>query len=164
MTETQRRPVPRIDGDERETALAFLDFQREAVLIKCDGLSNDQLRTALVGTGTTLLGLVAHLTGGELYWFSHTLAGREAPPEGNFDMDVPTRTPPAEVLDAYRTAWRTSNEIVRELADLDARTAVTIDGQRLPARWVVNHMAAETARHAGHADLIRELLDGTTGR
>jgi hypothetical protein len=101
---------------------------------------------------------------GELYWFSHTLAGREAPPDGDFDTDLPPGTTPTEVFDAYRTAWRTSNEIIRELADLSTRTAVTIDGQCLPARWVVSHMAAETTRHAGQADIIRELLDGTTGR
>jgi uncharacterized damage-inducible protein DinB len=164
MAESQRRPVPRIDAPELETALAFLDFQREAMLIKCDGLSDEQLRAVLVDTGTNLLGLVAHLTVSEDYWFSHNLAGRDERPKWDFGMQVPADTSPDEVFAAYREAWRASNKIVREFADLSRPTAVTIDGQHLPARWVLAHMTAETARHTGHADIIRELLDGATGR
>lgn len=164
MAETQRRPVPRIDGDELETALAFLEFQREAILIKCDGLGEDQLRAALVGTGTTLLGLVAHLTVGERYWFSHTLAGREPEQEWDFDLGAPAGTPVDDVFASYRAAWQRSNELVRELGDPAAPTVEAIDGRHLPMRWVLAHMTSETARHAGHADIIREQLDDTTGR
>jgi len=76
MAQTQRRPVPRTDSGELETALAFLDFNRESVLKKTDGLDEEQLRRVLVPTGTNLLGLVKHLAAAERYWFGlHLVTG-----------------------------------------------------------------------------------------
>ncbi len=75
MAETQRRPVPRNDSGELDTALAFLNFNRECVLKKTDGLDDEQLRRVLVGTGTNLLGLVRHLAAAERYWFGLHLTG-----------------------------------------------------------------------------------------
>jgi uncharacterized damage-inducible protein DinB len=164
MPESQRRPVPRVDDGELSTALAFLDFQRQSVLIKCEGLDDDQLRTALVPTGTNLLGLVAHLTVGERYWFSHVLAGNEPDREWDFEEQPPEGVGADEVLEAYRREYARSNDVIRGIGDPDALTAVPVSGEPRTMRWVLTHMTTEIARHAGHADILREQLDGTTGR
>lgn len=156
--------MPRNDDGELDTALAFLTFARESVLIKTEGLSDEQLRRVLVDTGTTLLGLVQHLTVAERHWFEHHLAGVGPDQEWDFGMDVPADRGSAQVLDDYRAAIRRSDEIVRGLGDPAARCARTIDGRHQSLRWLLAHMTTETTRHAGHADIIREQLDGTTGR
>ncbi|SNY44241.1 DinB family protein [Paractinoplanes atraurantiacus] len=163
MAETQRKPVPRNDDGDLDTALAFLDFARESVLKKADGLSDEQLRTVLVPTGTNLLGLIAHLTDGERYWFAHTMAGEKID-EPDFSMAVPADASTAEVIAAYRAAIEHSNAVIRAADGLTAPVHHPVDGQFLSLRWVLAHMTSETARHAGHADILRELIDGTTGR
>ncbi len=75
MAETQREPVPRVDSGELDTALAFLSFARHCVLKKADGLSDEQLRSVLVDSGTSVLGLVQHLAEAERYWFGYHLVG-----------------------------------------------------------------------------------------
>lgn len=167
MAETQRRPVPRLVGDELETAMAFLDFQREAMVIKCEGLVEHQLREVRVPTGTTLLGLVQHLTVAERYWLAHTMAdemAEMADDDWDFGMEVPASASPAQVIADYEAAVARSNEIVRRIGDLDQLTAHPVHGQRLPLRWVLAHLTTETARHVGHADILREQIDGATGR
>jgi uncharacterized damage-inducible protein DinB len=164
MTETQRESVPRNDESELDTALSFLRFARGCVLKKAAGLSDEQLREVLVPTGTTVLGLVAHLTAGERYWFGWTLGGAGADDdETDFDLD-PSARPTAEVLQEYTDAIAESDAVITRLGDPDARTARTVDGVPMTMRWVLAHMTSETARHAGHADILREQLDGTTGR
>jgi uncharacterized damage-inducible protein DinB len=160
--ETQRQPVPRNDDGELDTALAFLTFARESVLKKCEGLDDEQLRRRLVRSDTTVLGLVRHLTDGERYWFAHTLAGVEID-EPDWEMDVADLAT-AQVLDGYRAAFRESDEHVRRIGDMRALTALPVDDARRSMRWVLAHMTSETARHAGHADILREQLDGVTGR
>ncbi len=164
MPESQRRPVPRVDDGELPTALAFLDFQRTSVLVKCEGLDDGQLRKVLVPTGTNLLGLVAHLTVGEQYWFGHVLAGNGPDREWDFEAQPPGDVRPAEVLEAYRRECARSNEVITAIGDPDALTALPVNGEPRTMRWVLAHMTTEIARHAGHADIIREQLDGVTGR
>ena len=164
MTESQREAVPRNDATEIDTALAFLRFHRHCVVKKTEGLTDEQLRTPGVPSGTSLLGLVQHLTDGERYWFAHTVAGRPDGADVDFEMAVPADRSPHEVLAAYDEACRASDEILTQIADLDSPTSTPIDGRHLSTRWVVAHMSAETARHAGHADILRELVDGVTGR
>lgn len=161
--ETQREPVPRDDGGELDTALAFLRFARACVVKKLDGLDDAAVRRTPVVSGTNLLGLVQHLTDSERYWFGHTVAGEPVPADLDFSMDVPASRSTADVVEAYRTACAASDAVV-EQAGLDALTAAPVDDRPLSVRWVVAHMTSETARHAGHADVVRELLDGTTGR
>jgi len=163
MAETQREPVPRVDGGELDTALAFLSFARHCVLKKADGLSEEQLRRVLVDSGTSILGLVQHLAEVERFWFGHHLAGTldEGAEHG---MTVPADRAGAEVLADYRAAVEDSDRAIRAAGDPDARFAVPIDGHRHTLRWLMAHMTSETARHAGHADILREQLDGTTGR
>jgi hypothetical protein len=99
MAETQRRPVPRVDSGELDTALAFLNFNRESVLKKTEGLDDEQVRRVLVITGTNLLGLVQHLAQAERNWFGYHLTGAahvRGPGEG---MRVPRGRSTAKVLD-----------------------------------------------------------------
>lgn len=162
MFETQRQVVPRVDTGELDTALAFLDFVRGCAFKKADGLDQDQVRRQLVPSGTSVLGLVRHLAVGERYWFGHHVAGRYADVEWDFDLDVDGTS--AEVISDYRAAISESNEIICGLGDPDALAVHPVDGHRKTLRWVLAHMTGETARHAGHADILRELIDGTTGR
>jgi uncharacterized damage-inducible protein DinB len=161
--ETQRQPVPRNDDGEADTALAFLAFARECVIKKTTGLSDEQLRRVMVPSGTSLLGLVWHLIDGEHYWFGYHLAGRGVD-EFEFSMSVPDQVTADEVVDRYREAIAASDEILAALPGLDAPMKIPTTEKRHSARWVVAHMTSETVRHAGHADILRELIDGTTGR
>ena len=164
MAETQRRPVPRNDAGELDTALAFLSFARECVVKKTDGLSEEQLRRVLVESGTTLLGLVRHLTLAERLWFGYHVAGRVEDEPGDVGMEAPRELTPEQVLADYRAAVEVSDDAVRAVGDLDKPVAIAVQGRFHTVRWVVAHMTSETARHAGHADILREQIDGTTGR
>ena len=162
MPETQRQPVPRVDAGELTTALAFLDFARESVIKKADGLSEDDVRRPMVGTGTSVLRLIRHLTDGERFWFGVQLLGRGDEPE--WDAAGHDDRAAAEIVGDYRAAIAGSNEAILDVGDPDALSARPLDGQRKSLRWTLAHMTSETARHAGHADIVRELIDGTTGR
>ncbi|MGW4810651.1 DinB family protein [Kitasatospora cineracea] len=163
--ETQRRPVPLADGGELDIALAFLAFARECVVKKTEGLAEEQLRRVLVPTGTNLLGLVQHLTASERYWFGYHLAGLAEYEDVDFDMAVPADVPAERVLADYRRACADSDAAIRAAGGPDAPTATpVVRGEPRSLRWVLAHMTSETARHAGHADILREQLDGTTGR
>ena len=164
MTETQRQPVPRNDGGELDTALAFLDFARACVLKKADGLAEEQVRRVLVGSGTNILGLVQHLTVAERVWFGHDLLGEKPERDWDFGMDVPAERSAEQVLADYRDAIEASNAAIRAVGDPAALMAEPVDGKRLSLRWLLAHATSETARHAGHADILREQLDGVTGR
>ena len=164
MAETQREPVPRVDSGELDTALAFLSFARHCMLKKTGGLSDEQLRRVLTGSGTSILGLVQHLAEVERYWFGHHLAGAAWDAGQEHGMAVPADRAAADVLADYRAAIQDSDRAIRAAGDPEARFAVPVDGSRHTLRWVMAHMTSETARHAGHADILREQLDGTTGR
>jgi uncharacterized damage-inducible protein DinB len=164
MAETQREPVPRVDSGELDTALAFLSFARHCVLKKADGLSDQELRRTLVDSGTSILGLVQHLAEAERYWFGFHLAGAAWDAGQEFGMTVPADRAAADVLQDYRSATQDSDRAIRAAGEPDARCAIPVEGNRHTLRWVMAHMTSETARHAGHADILREQLDGTTGR
>lgn len=164
MAETQRRPVPRNDDGELDTAMAFLSFARECVVKKTDGLTEEQLRRVLVDSGTTLLGLVHHLTLAERYWFGYHVAGRAGDDPGEVGMLAPAGHDAGQVLADYRAAIEASDAAVRSVGDLGAPVVIPVDGRFHSVRWVVAHMTSETARHAGHADILREQIDGATGR
>ena len=163
MGETQRQPVPRNDDGEVDTALAFLDFARGCLIKKTDGLTEDQLRQVLVGSGTSLLGLVQHMIDGERYWFGYHVAGQGID-DFDFSMDVPPDRSAADVIDEYRAAIADSDAILAGVSSFDQLMAIPTEEKRHTVRWVVAHMTGETTRHAGHADILRELIDGTTGR
>jgi uncharacterized damage-inducible protein DinB len=164
MPETQREPVPRVDTGELDVAHAFLDFQRRCVLKKTEGLTEDQLRRPMVASGTSLLGLVQHLTEAERLWFDHHLGGADWSEEDELDMAVPANLTAGEVIEGYRAAIEASDRAIAAAGDPEALMAIPIDGMRKSLRWILAHMTTETARHAGHADIIRERIDGVTGR
>jgi hypothetical protein len=162
--ETQREPVPRVDTGELDTTLAFLDFARSCVLKKADGLTEEQLRRSVVPSGTSILGLIQHLSVGERFWFGYQVAGIGQDADFDFDMVVPAERSAADVIADFRTAIQESNALIRRIGDPDARVAVPVDGEYLSLRWVIAHATGEATRHAGHADILREVIDGATGR
>ena len=99
-------------------------------------------------------------------WFGHHVAGDPAAADVDvdFSMRVPDERDVADVLAAYRATATASDVILAAVGDLDTPVRQPVDGEYLSVRWVVAHMTSETARHAGHADVFRELLDGVTGR
>jgi uncharacterized damage-inducible protein DinB len=155
--------APVVVGGELETALAFLGYLRDGVGRKLDGLSEDQARAILVPSGTSLLGLAKHLTSVETYWMQRRFAGQEIArvDDGNGFSLAPGDTI-ASVRLAYQRAARQTNEIVTAAGDPERTMVFTSHG--LTLRWALAHVTEETARHAGHADILRELLDGATGR
>jgi hypothetical protein len=145
--------------DEKQTLVAFLDFVREAVVRKVSGLDAPRARRPLVVSGTSLLGLAKHLTMVEVFWFPYLFAGLDfAIPSGDLTASDDVR----EVVEDYRAACAQSDRIIADggIEDLSARP---YGSKTVPLRLVLVHMVGETARHAGHADILREQLDGATG-
>lgn len=152
-------------GNEKETVLAYLDYHRATLLWKADGLSDEDLRKPHFPSGNSLLGLVKHLAYVERKWFWEVIAGEAVDyPWTDDDPDADWRIEPHEttgqILDLYRASYEHSNEIVRAKG-LDEPAAKAEPGRSV--RWIVLHMIEETARHNGHADIMRELIDGETG-
>ncbi|MDT4915251.1 MAG: hypothetical protein QOC66_4379 [Pseudonocardiales bacterium] len=164
MTETQRESVPRNDGGELDTATAFLGFARRCLLKKTEGLTDEQLRRVLVDSGTSLLGLIQHSAVSERWWFGFQLLGTGPIDGWNFTMAVPPTRSAADVLQDYQNAIAESDAAIGRTGDPEALSARPIDGKPLSLRWVLAHMTSETARHAGHADILREQIDNVTGR
>ncbi|MFI0790249.1 DinB family protein [Streptomyces lydicus] len=168
---TQYRPradtgPPDVDSDEKATLLAFLNYLRDAVTAKARGLAAHRARTPGVPSGTSLLGLVKHLTAAERYWFVWAYEGADVA-HPDLGMDLTGEDDARELLAAYRDAVARSNEIVERCADLGlrcARPAGKAGAAVRSMRWVLVHMIEETARHAGHADILREQADGRVGR
>ena len=164
MTETQREPVPRVDTSEKDTALAFLRFARHCLVKKAEGLDDEQLRRVLVPSGTSLLGLVQHVTDGERWWFGHHVAGDSRWADVDFSMEVPQDRSDGRGVRGLRRGGGGQRGDHGRRPDLDDPLQVLVDGEQLSVRWVVAHKTSEIARHAGHADILRELIDGVTGR
>ncbi len=155
-----------IRGSEKETLIAFLDNNRAVVVWKLDGLSEEDARRPMVPSGTTMLGVVKHLASVERWWFRYLFAGEEVDfPWSDEDPDADFRVEPdesvADIVALYEDAVADSNAII-DIADLDDVTQRDDRGSR-SLRWILGHMIEETARHAGHADIVRELIDGKTG-
>lgn len=158
-----RPPVLRVmranTAGEREMLEAFLDFYRDVLVHKVRGISEEEARRRLVGSLTTLAGLVRHLTTVERNWF-HRLSG-ESPdlPESSWDLAD------GGTLDGLLQEYDRACEVSRQAA-----AGLTLDdvlphpdAGEVSLRWIYIHMIEETARHTGHADILRELTDGTTG-
>lgn len=127
---------------------------------RLEGLSQDDLVRPVVTTGTSILRLIRHLVDGERFWFILQLQGKGEEPD--WDAAATDDRPAAEIIAEYRAAIRASDQAIRELADLDALAIRPVDGRRTSLRWTLAHMTSETARHAGHADIVREQLDGAS--
>jgi hypothetical protein len=164
VAETQRQHVPQNDAGELDTAVAFLTFVRQCVIKKSDGLSDEQLRRVLVPSGTSLLGLVQHLAVAERFWFGHYLVGSFDDTMWDFSMTIPAARTTRQIMDDYVAAISESDKAIGAVGDPSALAVGSFDGESRTLRWVLAHMTGETARHAGHADILREQIDGTTGR
>ncbi len=172
------RPEPPLQAGEAATLLGFLDYQRATLEWKCRGLSDDQLRVALPPTSMTLGGMLKHLAYVEDYWCTETVAEEPSPQpwagaDWTADRDWEWHSAAADRGDALRALWtervQRSRAIVTELlgrgeVEALAATHPAWGGRgRVSLRWVLVHLVEEYARHNGHADLIRESIDGQTG-
>jgi hypothetical protein len=168
MHAAANRPEPPITGDERSMLAAGLEYQRSTLLWKCDALQGGELvRPAIPPSTLTLLGLVRHMTYVEWHWFADVFAGSQLPPpislEEDLDADFNDLRPsaaPAD-FDRYRRQCDLSRSIWESAADLDC-VAASPD-RPVSLRWIMIHMIEEYARHNGHADLLREQVDGSVG-
>ncbi len=171
QTDEQGRVDPPLTAGEVESLLAFLDYQRSTLAWKCRGLDDAQLRAGLPSTALTLGGLLLHLTRIEDNWFSEVVGERDPlEPWDTTEWAAEWRSAAEHTGDELRALWEASVERSRRVvaAQLDARgldgTYSAWGGQGAPSlRWVLLHMIEEYARHNGHADLLRESVDGETG-
>jgi len=154
--------VPLI-GDEKTSLHVSLDRHRDVVLWKIEGLDDEQLRRPMTQSGTNLLGLVKHLGGVEYQWFAQTFGRTTEPLETDpvADMNARPSESTADIVAFYRRACSASDQVIAELG-LDALGTAWF-GEQVSLRRVLIGMIEETARHAGHMDIIRELIDGATG-
>jgi uncharacterized damage-inducible protein DinB len=159
-------------SDAKADLRLYLQDARDALLWKLEGLPEYDVRRPMTPTGTNLLGLVKHLTGAEAAYFGETF-GRpvEAPPlwitgaaEPNADLWASADETREQIVDDYRRVCAHADATIESLP-LDAVGRVPWGPRpELPLRRILIHMIAETQRHAGHADIVRELIDGTTGQ
>jgi hypothetical protein len=167
------RTDPDDSADELTMLSQYLDYHRATLVNKSSGVDGAGWRATVGASDLTLAGLVMHMAMVEDLWLQQTMAGEEprepwasAPWDEDRDWEFHTAPDedPAEVLALYTDACERSRATVARLRDPEARAArATGRGGRPTLRWVMLHMLEETARHNGHADLIRESVDGSTG-
>lgn len=172
MTTLPPRAEPRIDAPEKEMLCGWLDFHRATILRKLDGAPDDALWRPMVESGTSLLGLVKHLAFAEHYWFTEVFAGDDPVlprPNGPEDFGPADAETAGDVVRLYLSTCGSSRRIV-DGAGFDDVARGSVTNHRVPGepfrptlRWIVTHMVEETARHNGHADILREQIDGVTG-
>jgi hypothetical protein len=163
------RTAPTAVGDERETLSSFLDWHRATFELKCAGIPPERLSEQTVPPSSlSLHGLARHLAGVERWWFRMQFAGEDVPmlyysdddPSQDFDHldgDID------EAFGVWRAECRRSREIVAAAASLEETGTRRSTGEPFTLRWLMVHLIAEYARHNGHADLLRERIDGAIG-
>lgn len=173
----QGRPVPPWSGSELDTLVGFLDYQRATLEWKTRGLSAEQLRVTLPTSAITLGGLLTHMACVEAFWFVETMAGGPAPEpfaavdwraDPDFDWNLGAQVDGEEARRIWNEAVEQSRAVLAELlaaspTALDETKPAWGGAEHLSLRWVLVHMIEEYARHNGHADLLREAIDGQTG-
>jgi hypothetical protein len=167
ITDVQR-PEELYVGNEREILANMLDWHRATLLWKCEGLDEEQLRRRSVAPSELFLfDLLRHLTGAERYWFQTCLDGRRPEPlylvtaDGELDDNDPT--PLAGVVENFRATCEKSRQILAAHSLEDVVHSVVVDAP-VSGRWIGWHVVQEYARHNGHADLLRESIDGAVGQ
>ncbi|GGT59093.1 mini-circle uncharacterized 19.1 kDa protein [Streptomyces kurssanovii] len=167
------RPIPPPHAGERAMLESWLEFHRATLALKCAGLDDAQVRRASVTPSSmTILGLVQHLAEVERNWFQRVFSGHDVPllygEAGGFGYALA----PDRGIDEAMAAWRAEVDRSRELiagaslddaGSLSQENAAVLGGEGVSLRWILVHMIEEYARHNGHADLLRESLDGVTG-
>ncbi|SDC55162.1 Protein of unknown function [Geodermatophilus telluris] len=167
------RTDPPESASELVQLTAYLDFHRETLLLKTEGLSQEQLAHRHPPSTLTLGGLLYHLALVEETWMVERFAGRPIPgpwdavdwdATPDWELETGATLEPEVLRSRYEEACRRSREVVAEAGDLDALSAVPLrTGNRFSLRWALLHLLEETARHNGHADLVRESIDGAVG-
>lgn len=166
------RTDPEPTGSEAVLLGQYLDVQREAMLAKTEGLSREQLTQRHPPSGLTLAGLLHHLSLAEEDWLGiHFLGEPDREPfstadwggDPDWQFRVPADVEPEQLRDRYRGACDRSRVVVRQASGPDQLSAKPVRGRHFSLRWVLLHLIEETARHAGHADLLREAIDGQVG-
>jgi hypothetical protein len=168
LTLPDGRPIPLLTGDELPMLESWLAFHRATLELKCAGLDDEQARTASAEPSSlTLLGLVQHLAEVERNWFQRAFAGLDVPPvfedRAGFTLDADRGLD--EVLTVWRREIARGRELIagRSLEDAGRIPDGPMAGLEVSLRWVLVHMIEEYARHNGHADILRERIDGVTG-
>jgi len=170
MTEHGRTDPPLV-GDEKATLAGFLDYQRQTLEWKCTGLSPDQLAARASAPSTlSLLGLVRHMVEVEYGWFDLVDTGTRRPPrfydEADHDGDFNGAVADQGTVDEAFAAWREAVTFAQDVVarhDLSDTFVHPRSNETFSLRWVLAHMLEEYARHNGHADLLREAIDGEVG-
>jgi uncharacterized damage-inducible protein DinB len=167
-----KRAEPPLRAGEREMLTGWLDYHRATLLWKCEGLTDDQLRErAVPPSGLCLLGLVRHLAECERGWFRNGLLGEGLPPLYYTDEDQDADFNDVETADVagvfatFERECAAAREAIASAPDLDmlGKKGDRRTGEQFSLRWIITHMIEEYARHNGHADLLRERIDGATG-
>ncbi|MGC1238256.1 MAG: DinB family protein [Acidimicrobiales bacterium] len=166
--EAPERPHIPFNGPEPLQLESWLDFYRATMLEKCSGLNAAQLKERPVATSAlSLLGIVRHMTFVEQVWFESTFAGLDTLDYYKTeDRDADFNDLESDAVESVFDLYERVLQVSRDLAaghDLDERGKKPRRGRDVDLRWIYVHMIEEYARHCGHADLIRELIDGTTG-
>jgi hypothetical protein len=161
----ERVPEPR-NVDERELLLSWLAFHRNALEAKCDGLDTAELvRTSAEPSDLSLIGLVRHMTEMEYYYLTHALAGGETEPvyctDDEPDADLLGLTP--DMVEPSMQRWRAERDAADALLEATGSLDDRSPGDGFSVRWNLVKTIQEYARHNGHADLLRERIDGATG-
>lgn len=164
----ENRTEPPYNGNEKDTLHGFLQFLRETIVVKCTGLTEEQMRLTPTVSSMNLLGMVKHLTIVERYWFQGVFLDADVDlPWSEEDPDGDWRTHEADTaaaaLESYINECKISDQVLRDHLLDDLAAWATSDDERRSLRWIMVHMIEETARHAGHADILRESIDGSTG-
>jgi uncharacterized damage-inducible protein DinB len=166
------RARPAQNAGEREMLNGWLEHHRGILIWKCEGLTDEQLRQRAVPPSTlSLLGLVRHMAQVERGWFRQVFLGEDVPDlydsseDEDADFNQVDQADPAEAFRAFEQECDVSRRVVAETPDLDvlSKERSKRTGEPFSLRWIVTHMIEEYARHNGHADLLRERVDGTTG-
>lgn len=154
------RPYPPNDADEREMLLGWLAFQRGSLVSKLDGLNEADARSVPLPGANSVLGLVKHLAGAEARWIDGVFLGGPVAPLGEDEFTAEAGRMVADFVDDYAVRTALTDAVIRRSCLDDA----TVLNAEWTLRWVVVHLIEETARHAGHADIARQAVDGATGR
>ena len=165
-------PYPPKSADERTTLLAFLDYYRAVLVDKASGMTAEQLHTTLGPSTLTLGNLVHHMAYVEDWWFTAVIANEPMPEpwksapwseDGDWEFTTSEGMSGDEIMARFAESVARSRAVMDAVESLDDVSVRERDGQPFSIRWILVHMVEEIARHAGHADLIRESIDGETG-
>ena len=162
------RTQPPFSGSEKKTLQGFLSFLRETVVQKCEGLTEEQLRSTPTVSSISLMGMLKHLTIVERYWFQGVFLDADVDlPWSEEDPDGDWRHSEADsgesIIAAYVAECQISDRILQEHGLDEMATWAQSNEERVNLRYIATHMIEETGRHCGHADILREAIDGVTG-